>query len=760
LKTARAFATLAVLIPATARAEATMTAGPSTPAGKNMVWNGAFDAEHLRPWSAMFDSPRYGSAAVTGGELCFKLAEPSRHGVDVVLRQRPLALAKGHRYQLRLKVHATAPTKLRPRISKISAPYTELWGATIDADPTAKTYAATFDGTIDDDSVELAIEFGGPLSGKVPLTVCIDDVELNDPQFETPTAQPRAASAVRVNQVGYLPGFAKIAIVATKAPGPVDWQLVDKGGKVRASGKARPFGEDKSSGEIVQQIDFSSVTAAGKGYRLKVGKDESPPFEIGNDVYRRMKLDALAFFYLQRSGVPIKMPYAGSKIYERPAGHPGDKSVPCSKEAKCDYSLDVSGGWYDAGDHGKYLVNGGYTVWALQNQYEALGKFGSTAGDFGDGKLSIPEAKNGKPDLLDEARFGLEALLKMQVPAGKPNAGMVHQKMHGEKWSAIPTMPDKDDIKRFLRPVSTAATLNLAAAAAQGARLWKTLDPAFSARCLTAAETAYAAAQKNPKVAAEPKVEGGGIYGDGDTADEFYWAATELYITTGKPNYKDDLLKSRFHAPKAGVETAAGELGWDHLAPAAKISLVTVPNGLGDPAIADIRAQIIAAANRFLGTIPKRGYRVPMASDVTYIWGSNGAVMNAAIVLGAAYQLTRDAKYANAVIDCMDYLLGRNPLGFSYVAGYGTHALKNPHHRVWAHQKDPKLPEAPPGAVSGGPNSTLQDPYIRKLGMSGCPPQTCYVDHVDSYSTNEVAINWNASLAWMAAFLDDIGRKK
>ncbi len=764
MKTPLALVSLTLLLPAAARAEGTMSAAASTPAGKNMVWNGAFDGEHLRPWSAMFDSPRYGSAAVTSGELCFKLAEASRHGVDVVLRQRPIALAKGHHYQIRLKTHATAPTKVRARLSKISAPYTEMWGATVDADATAKTYAATYDGIADDDSIELAIEFGGPLTGKVPLTVCLDDVELNDPEFEPPVAQARPASTVRVNQVGYLPGFAKIATVATKSATPVDWQLVDKPGKVRASGKTRPFGEDKSSGEQVQQIDFSSFNAAGKGYRLRVGqgpeKAESLPFDIGADVYKRLKHDALAFFYLQRSGVPIKMPYAGSKAFERPAGHMGDKSVPCSKEAKCDYSLDVSGGWYDAGDHGKYLVNGGFSVWALQNQYEALQKFGSTAGDFGDGKLNIPEGKNSKPDILDEARFGLEALMGLQVPAGKPMAGMAHQKMHGEKWSAIPTAPDKDDIKRFLRPVSTSATLNLAAAAAQAARLWKTLDPAFSAKCLKAAETAYAAALQNPKVNAEPKVEGGGIYGDGDTADEFYWAATELYITTGKENYKTDLAKSRFHTPKAGVETAAGELGWDHVAPAAKMSLVAVPNGLGDAGVAAMRTQLIAAADRFVGTIAKRGYRVPMASDVTYIWGSNGAVMSAAVVLGTAYNLTHDAKYANAVIDCMDYLLGRNPLAFSYVSGYGTHALRNPHHRAWAHQKDPKLPEAPPGSVSGGPNSTLQDPYIRKLGMSGCPPETCYVDNIESYSTNEVAINWNATLAWMAAFLDDIGHKK
>ena len=86
------------------------------------------------------------------------------------------------------------------------------------------------------------------------------------------------------------------------------------------------------------------------------------------------------------------------------------------------------------------------------------------------------------PDILDEARFDLESLMKMQVPAGKPMAGMAHHKIHGEKWTAIPTAPDKDDIKRFLRPVSTAATLNLAAAAAQAARLWKTLDPAFAAQ--------------------------------------------------------------------------------------------------------------------------------------------------------------------------------------------------------------------------------------------------------------------------------------
>ena len=190
-----------------------------------------------------------------------------------------------------------------------------------------------------------------------------------------------------------------------------------------------------------------------------------------------------------------------------------------------------------------------------------------------------------------------------------------------------------------------------------------------------------------------------------------------------------------------------------------KITLTQQPNGLGEPAIAELRQGLVGAADRALANIAKRGYRMPAGSDSVYIWGSNGGVMNTALVLGTAYYFTKDVKYANGAIDCMDYLLGRNPMVQSYVAGYGTRAFHNPHHRVWSHQKNPKLPEAPPGAVSGGPNSMLQDPYIRSLGKSGCPPQTCYVDHIESYSTNEVAINWNASLAWDAAFLDDLARR-
>ena len=701
----------------------TMSAAPSEPAGNNLLWNGAFETEAVRPWSLSFDSPRNGRRAADAGELCLQIDDPGPQTFAIALRQGPLEINKGHTYQLRFRTHATVPTRIGVKLAGVGATGATYWTSTVPSEPTVKTYAAAFTSAIDNDNTELVLELGGPLAGRTPLKVCLDDIELNDPQFVVPNERlhPAPRPRISVNQVGYLPGLTKGATVVSAATQPVDWELLDAHGKVVASGKTTVFGDDKSSGEHVHQIDFSSFKAPGKGYKLRVGKDESYPFEIGDDVYRKLKYDALSFFYLQRSGIPITMPYAGSKEFERPAGHPGDKSVPCAPEAKCNYSLDVSGGWYDAGDHGKYIINSGISAWTLQNQYEFLTRFGATGGDFADGKMNIPEQHNKYPDLLDEARFNLEFMLRMQVPEGQPLAGMAHQKIHGEKWSDLPTMPDKDTIKRFLRPVSTAATLDLAATAAQGARLWQKLDPTFAAKCLTAAETAWAAAKKNPKIYAEPMLQGGGAYGDGDFGDEFYWAATELFITTGKPEYKSEVEGSRFFKGTSNDATG-GNMGWDHVAALAKISLLTVPNKLGDAAIAAQREGMLAAADRFLSILGKRGYPTSAGSDASYIWGSNAGVMNAGVVLGVAYGLTQgqEVRRRRGGVHGLP-ARAQSPFPELRRAATARTTLRNPHHRVWSHQKDPSLPEAPAGAVAGGPNSMLQDPYIRKLGHGGLP---------------------------------------
>src|SRR5690606_25376540 len=157
--------------------------------------------------------------------------------------------------------------------------------------------------------------------------------------------------------------------------------------------------------------------------------------------------------------------------YGRPAGHvgvepnQGDISVP-RQPGVCDYFLNVSGGWYDAGDHGKYVVNGGSSAHPLMSLYER----GKAA--FAGGPLHITETGNGVPDVLDEARWEQEFLLSMQVPDGKPLAGMAHHKIHDREWTGLPLLPHLDPQPRELHPPSTAATLNLAATAAQAARVF------------------------------------------------------------------------------------------------------------------------------------------------------------------------------------------------------------------------------------------------------------------------------------------------
>jgi len=108
----------------------------------------------------------------------------------------------------------------------------------------------------------------------------------------------------------------------------------------------------------------------------------------------------------------------------------------------------------------------------------------------------------------------------------------------------------------------------------------------------------------------------------------------------------------------------------------------------------------------------------------------------------------------------MDYVLGRNAMDQCYVTGYGTRPLVNPHHRFWAYQSNHKFPHAPPGAISGGPNSGLQDPYVKAANLAGCPAEKCFADNIEAWSTNEITINWNAPFAWALFYLDEKGTAK
>jgi endoglucanase len=727
----------------------------------NLVKNASFETPKTLPWLTSFTSPASGGARVDGGAFCLDLANAGKNAWDAQFRHREMIIQKGHTYAVRFKIGATAPTDLEVKVAMSGPPYKAYWHQALDVGPKPQVFTSDFTMNGDDDpTAELAFHVGGKRAAEhTPLSICVDDVVLEDPTFTPqPDAAPPPIPKVLVSQVGYAPDLQHVAVVRSDATAPLGWQLLDRTASVIAFGKTTPVGADAASGDTVHWLDFSAFHKAGEGYTLRVGGDSSHPFDLRPSVYKKLKYDALAYFYQTRSGIPIAMPYAGDPRWTRPAGHLGDKSVPCAPEAECDYALDVSGGWYDAGDHGKYVISGGISAWTLLNLYERTKAFGTSIGDFADGKMNIPENHNGAPDLLDEARWEIQFLLEMQVPDGKPLAGMVHHKVHDREWTALATRPDQDAIPRFLRPVSTAATLNVAAVGAQCARIWKSIDPAFASRCLQAAERAWTAAVANPdRLAPGSDSVGGGAYADGDVSDEFYWAACELYVTTKKDAYRTFLEKSphRLSVPSSTGDQATA-MTWAATQALGTISLAVVPNGLPRAETGEARAAIVKAAEAFQAIEATQGYRVGFRpSESGYPWGSTSFVLNNAIVEALAFDLTQNRKFLESAANAMSYILGENPNDQSYITGYGFRPLVNPHHRFWAHQANQAFPTAPPGVLSGGPNSGLQDPYVQAYGLKGCPPMKCFVDNIEAWSANEEAINWNAPLVWVAAFLDE-----
>ncbi len=514
----------------------------------------------------------------------------------------------------------------------------------------------------DDTSWEHPNLFGRALFFELGRT----DIPLASAVKAIPTLEPTAGpivipAQVSVNQTGYFTRGKKIALLATDAGEPQDWNLLDSSGSIVMSGKTIIKGKDVNSGDNLQVIDFSSYTTTGTAYILSMGSLTSAPFAISNEIYDQLKKDALSYFYLNRSGIAIEAAYAGED-WARPTGHVTDSDVTCymGKDADgndwpgCNYSLNVSGGWYDAGDFGKYVVNGGISVWTLMNLYETL------PNAFPDGSLSIPENANGVPDILDEARWEMEFLLAMQVPDGQTLAGMAHHKMHDESWAGMPLVPPTEvnndnenaivGTGRYVYAPSTAATLNLAASAAQCARIWQKIDPAFSDRCLIASESAWKAALANPAIyAGNNPGSGGGNYEDGNVADEFYWAASELFITTGKVEYQTYLLGSDQFGKAAAFD-------WGNTTPLGTISLLSVGNSLPVDKLAMLKQNLLSYADSMLKAQDRDGYSVLIEGD--YPWGSNGLILNNTLLMGVAYTISGDANYLNAMQMSMDYMLG------------------------------------------------------------------------------------------------------
>ncbi len=774
----------------TAAGALALTALAGSPAsaeeGPEQLKNGSFtNGGDAQPWYA------YGVASqgVTNGEFCVTTNAGTVNPWDAAIGHNGVPIVAGETYAFTFKARASSDVTIRANVQRGDGDYAQALGASPTVTTQAQTFRYTFTPTFSEsESGQVAFQIGG----QGAFDLCLDDISLRGGAAPD-VYKPDTASRVRVNQVGYLPNAPKRATLVTDATAGVPWEL-KRDGTVVKSGTTTPRGLDKSSNQNVHVIDFSGVTAQGTGYTLEADGETSFPFDIDAKAYEKLRVDSLSFFYPQRSGVEIKGAVAGEK-YARPAGHvsspgagsanKGDYNVPCQSVANqtndagqsyypegrwscpAGYKLDVTGGWYDAGDHGKYVVNGGISVAQVMSTFERT-KTAATAdaGALANDTLRVPEGANGVPDVLDEARFELEWMLKMQVPAATPDfnvggkqidlQGLVHHKIHDEGWTGLPLMPHLDPQVRSLHRPSTAATLNFAAVAAQGSRLFAPYDRDFAKKLLAQAEVAWAAAMRVPNLHAPGAdgAEGGGPYNDSNVSDESYWAAAELYITTGQDRYLTALTRSPHHT---GNVFADSGFDWGSVAALGRLDLATVKNNLPLVELARVRQSVVSAADRHISLQKSQAYGQPYApADNEYGWGSNSQILNNIVVLATAHDITGDKKYADAAVEGMDYILGRNALNQSYITGYGEKDSRNQHSRWYAHQLKPELPNPPAGTVAGGPNSleSTWDPKAQEK-LKGCAPQFCYIDDIDSWSTNELTVNWNSALAWVASYVAD-----
>jgi len=540
------------------------------------------------------------------------------------------------------------------------------------------------------------------------------------------------SAEIRVNAVGFLPQSHKLAVIP-QAVGTNRFEVVDADGKVVLDGALGAASRWAPSGETVRVADFSALTQAG-AYRVRVGSLLSAPFTVAQDGYRALGDAALKAFYFNRSAIALTPEYAGA--WARPAGHPDDKVLvhasAASKARPQGTAIASPKGWYDAGDYNKYVVNSGIATYTL---LAALEHFP----DVFKRDIGIPESGNGVPDILDEALWNLDWLLTMQDPAD----GGVYHKLTNLRFDGMVMPHAASTTPRYVVAKSTAAALDFAATMAAASRVLAPYEakwPGLSQRMLAAAQAAWRWAEAHPNVVFKnPKDVVTGEYGDAQLADEFAWAAAELFIATGQSDYAQAFMRRDAALSTPAWDNVAA-LGWMSLAHHRDRLKPGIDRALIERRIDALATQLAAKANG--------GYRVPLASQ-DIVWGSNAVILNQGMMLLQAYRINGTPAYLQAAQSSLDYVMGRNATGYTFVTGFGARPVMHPHHR-------PSMADgvaAPvPGWLAGGPNPGQQDardcpPYPGKL------PALSYLDHACSYAANEVAINWNAPLVYVTAAL-------
>lgn len=532
--------------------------------------------------------------------------------------------------------------------------------------------------------------------------------------------------SIAINQLGYRPQDYKLAVISGKQGSYRIIQLPSK--KVVWQGASSPAVWDEASGQEVCKLNFSSLVEEGE-FQIEdaLKGSSSMPFVIAKDVYDEVQLAVLKVFYFLRCGMPLEESFAGQW-----------KHASCHRSlvhvyGQTEQQFDGSGGWHDAGDYGRYIVAAGKAVADMLLAFEFFSHAFAR-------KVPLPESDERMPDLLWEVKYELDWMLKMQ----EPSTGGVYHKLTTLQFPSLHTMPEDDHGTLYAMPISATATGSFAAALAMAARIYAPYDEQFAAQCLKAARLAYSWLETNPEVEGfrNPADVGTGEYGDGEDGDERYWAAAELYRTTGEARYHQAFLRHL----KDGNFSKTG-LGWRHMGGYGTLSYLLNEHEQDEQAATLLKQHWSERAEQLVAVCQKDGYGISLLPE-EYEWGSNMDVLNNGMLLIIDQLMNKHHRYDQYISQHIHYLFGTNVNQISYVSGYGARAMSNPHYRPTVAGD---VNATVPGMVAGGPNRHLQDEYAQ-VHLQGRASAACYADHEESYSTNEITIYWNSPALFVLSY--------
>lgn len=475
---------------------------------------------------------------------------------------------------------------------------------------------------------------------------------------------------IRANQVGYEIKDAKTAVAFSQSPVPKTFSVVNQAtGKSLFNGAAKPIA-GVTWGQFTNhfELDFSALEKPGR-YVIRIGDATSHPFDIGKDVYAKLPDELLEFMREQRCGYN---PWLGTNCHQLD-GRTAFGPLPAGT------AIDVTGGWHDAGDLLKYLLTSGNATAQMLLAYElnphrdacetkrfcdrvdALGRPGT----------------NGIPDLLDEARWGLDWMLKLH-----PAPDQLYHQVADDRDHAGWRLPQNDPVdygwgkggarvvysadgqpqglKKYQSDSTGVANLagRYAAAMALAYQIWKD-DPQqkdFAARCLQAGREVYALGRAKEGVQQGNSYGSSYRYAETTWADDMEWGAAELFRATGEKNFLDD---AKHYAELAADESWMGkeQTGHYQFYPFVNAGHFRLYDLVDAKFKKKLAGYYRAGIERCICAGEKNPYRI----GVPFIWCSDNLVAALVTQCDLYERMTGDRRYYDFAAKQRDWLLGRNP---------------------------------------------------------------------------------------------------